>query len=108
RKALRELLHRRENAVRGRERVRARALEQEERHRRALVEIAVRRVVERAELDPRHVLDARDTPVGVALDDDPLELASVDEAPQSLDVELEGALARDRRLVEDARGDLNV
>ena len=64
------------------------------RHSRALVEIAVRRVVLRRELDAGDVLEPRHPAVGVGLDDDVAELARIGEPPERLDVELERALLR--------------
>ena len=98
----------RDELIGGRERVRARPLEDQQRHGRALVEIAVGAVVLRAELDPADVGDARDAAVRVGLDHDPLEVVGVVEPALGLDVELEGGVGRDRRLVQDARCDLHV
>ena len=73
-----------------------------------LVEIAVGAVILGAELDPRDVADPGDAPVGVGADDDVGELPRLDQPAQRLDVELEGARIRHRRLVQHARGDLDV
>ena len=94
--------------VGGVERVRAGPLEDQERHGRALVEIAVGRVVLRRELDAGDVLEPRDAAVRVGLDDDVAELARLGEPPERLDVELIGALLRHRRLVHHAGSDLHV
>ena len=105
---LRELRHGRLEAVRGGERVGARLLEDQQRHRCALIEIAVGAVVLGAELDPRDVAHTRDPAVGIVLDHDVGELARIDQPAERLDVELEGALMRHRRLVEHAGGHLDV
>ena len=92
REILGQLLHRGDELVGGRERVRARPLEDQERHGGAFVEVAVGAVVLRAELDPADVGDACDAAVGVGLDDDPLEVVGVVEPALGLDVELEGGI----------------
>ena len=106
--AARQLPHRRLESVGGRQGIRARTLEDQQRHRLSLVEVAVGAVILGAELHAGHVVDARHAPVRVVPDDDIAELAWVGEAPQRLDVELKGAQACGRRLVENTRGDLDV
>ena len=76
----------------GGERVRAGPLEDQQRHRRPLVEIAVGGVVLRRQLDAGDVLEPRHAAVRVGLDDDVAELARLGEPAERLDVELEGAL----------------
>jgi hypothetical protein len=105
---LRQVLHRRQDFFGGGERVGAGALEDQQRHRRALVEITVGVVVLGAELDAADVANARHAAVGIGPDDDVQELALVREAAESLDVQLEGAGPGYRRLVEHAGGDLDV
>ena len=108
REAARQLPDRRLDAIGGRQRIRPRTLEDQQRHGLPLVEIAVGAVILGAELDAADIADARDPPVRVVPDDDVAELARVDEAPQCLDIQLKGAEARGRRLIEDARGDLDI
>jgi hypothetical protein len=103
-----QLLHRRLDAVGGRQRVRTRTLEDEQRYGLPLVEIAVGAVILGAELDAGDIADSRDAPVRVIPDDDVAELPRVREPTERLDIELEGAQAGSRRLIEDARGDLDV
>ena len=85
-----------------------RALEDTHRDRHALIEIAITVVVGGAELHARNVADAHDAAVAIGLDDDPAEFRGVGQAPLRLDVELEGAGLRHRRLIDHAGGDLHV
>ena len=107
REALRQFRHQIDDACRGRERVRAGPLEDGERHRRVAVEIGVRGIVERGELDLGHVLEPHDRARRL-LHHDVGELVGIGEPPERLHRDLEGARMRDRRLVEHAGGDLEV
>ena len=103
-----QLLHCRLDPVGGRQRIRTRTLEDQQWHGLPLVEITVGAVVLGAEFDAGDIADPCDAPVRVIPDDDVAELPGVGEPPQCLDVELVGARARGRRLIEDARGDLDI
>ena len=92
----------------GLQRVGAWALEDSHRDRNAIVEIAVAVVVGGAELDATDVADAHHAPVALGLDDDISEGLRVDEPALRLDIELEGAGLRHRRLVDDAGRHLHV
>src|SRR5262249_18708288 len=104
----RQLLHRRLDAVGGRQRIRPWKLEDSERYSLALVEITVDAVILGAKLHACDIADARDAPVWVVPDDDILELPRICKPTQGLDIELECAWACRRRLIEDARGDLYI
>ena len=73
-----------------------------------LVEIAAAIVVGGAELDPADVANAHHAPVRLRFHDDIAEGSGIGEAPLRLDVELEGAGLRHRRLIDDARRHLHV
>ena len=107
RKAGRQLVHRVDDVPRRRQRVRARALEDAERHCGVAVEIRIGRIVLRGELDPCHVAQP-DHRVGGLFDDDIVEFVGIGEAPERLHRDLERALLRHRRLIEHAGGDLDV
>ena len=77
------------------------------RHRRIAVEIGIRRIVLRGELDARHVLEP-DHGARRLLDHDVGELVGIGEAPERLHRDLECALLRHRRLIEHAARDLDV
>jgi len=108
REAARQLPDRRHDAIGRSKRIRAGTLEDQQRYGLPLVEIAVGAVILGAEFDACDITDARDAPVRIVPDDDIGELARVDEAPQRLDIQLKGAGACRRRLIEDARGDLDI
>ena len=73
-----------------------------------LIEIAAAVVVGGAELDPPDVADAHHPAVGAGFDDDVAEGLRVGQPSLRLDVELEGAGPRHRRLIDHAGGDLHV
>src|SRR5262249_17847203 len=100
RKALRELIHGGDDAVRRRQRVRARPLEDREGHRGIAIEIGIGRVILPGKLDARHVAQANHGGGGL-LDQDVVELVGIGQASQRLHRDLKGALLRARRLVED-------
>ncbi len=102
RKRRRQIHHRRLDVLRRFQRVGARPLEDEERHRRQLVEITVGVVALCRKLHPGDVADTGHAPVGIGLDDDVGELALIDQPAQRFDAELEGARVRHRRLIERA------
>ena len=108
RETLCQLGHGRQHLFGGGQGVGARALEDQKGYRWTLVQIAVGIVVLGAELDPGDVADACHPAVALGLDHDVLEFLRVAQAPERLDVQLEGALLWDRRLVQDARSDLYV
>ena len=105
--AWRQLVHGRADRLGGRQRVRARPLEHRDRDRGIAIEIGVRRVVLRRELDPRDVLEAHHRVCGL-LDDDVGELVRIGQPAERLHRDLERARLVDRRLVEHAGGDLDV
>ena len=98
--SLRRGLHLGLDRLGGFERVRPRALERREQHRRVARQIGVAVIVRRAELDARDVGDANLPPVGVGADHDIGELLRVGEAALRLDVELIGVAVRIGRLAE--------
>ena len=106
-KPLRQFRHAVDDAFGGVERVRAGPLEHRERHRGIVVEIGVRRVVERGELDLGDVPQPHHG-VRRLLDDDRAEIVGIIEPAARLHRDLERAGTRHRRLIEDARGDLDV
>ena len=105
---LRQVGHRLLHERRGGERVRAGPLEDAQGNRHPLVEIAAAVIVGGAELDAGHVAHPGHAALAVRFDDDVAELIRVGEASLRLDIELEGAGLRHRRLVDDAGGDLHV
>ena len=107
RKALRQLGHQSLDAFGGGQRVRARALEDGERDRRVVIEIGVRRIIERGELDLGDVLEPHHGARRL-FDHDRGELVGIGEPAERLHRDLEGARLRDRRLIEHAGGDLDV
>ena len=92
----------------GREGIGAGLLIDEDGHGAGPVEVAVGAVVLAADLHPADVTDAGHAPGSVRLDDDVGELLGVGQAAERLYVELEGAGRGDGRLVEHARGHLDV
>ena len=92
----------------GGERIRAWPLEDAERHGDPLIEIAVAAVIRGPELHPPDVVNAHHPTIGAGFDDDVAEGLGVGEAALGLDVELEGAWHRHRRLVDHASGNLHV
>ena len=107
RKVLLRQLHLRLDRGSGRERVRSRPLEYDERGGGVAVEIGVDRIVERAELDSRDIVHA-DVAVGVGPDDDLAELRGVAETPQRLHRQLERARRARGRLIDGARRHLEI
>ena len=107
-KALRHLLDGVLDALGGAHGVGAGLLVDDDDDRRILVGVALRRVAQRAELDPADVLDPHDAAVGPHLDDDVLELVGLPEAPLHLQRDLEGVVVVDRRLAERAPCHLHV
>ena len=107
-KRLAQLRHRLADGLRGRERVRARALEDRDRDRRIAVEIGVRRVVERRQARRAPTSFSRTTAFGVCLTTMLPNSLGIGEPAERLHRDLEGARLVDRRLVEHAGGDLDV
>ncbi len=107
RKPLGRIRHGLADVLGGGERIRARALEYRDRDRRIEVEIGVRRIVEAGELGAADILEPHHR-VRRLLDDDIGELLGIGEPAERLHRDLERARLLDRRLVEDARGDLDV
>ena len=95
------------DAFGGGQRVRARTLENGERHRRVVVEIGVRGIVERGELDIGDVLEPHHG-TRCLFHHDRGELVGIGEPAERLHRDLEGARLCDRRLIEHAGGDLDV
>jgi hypothetical protein len=98
---------RRADAVAGGKRVRARTLEHGERDRGIAPEIGGRGIVLAGQFDARHVLDAHDRRRRL-LDDDVGEFGRIGQPAQRSHRHLEGELVLHRRLVEDARSDLDI
>ena len=107
RKTTRQLLHRVDDVFRRGERVRARPLEDAQRHRGIAVEIRIGRVVLCRQFDASHVAQPHHGARGL-LDDDVVELVGIGETPQRLHRDLKRALTGDRRLIEHTGGDLDV
>ncbi len=107
REPLRQFVHQVFDALGSGQRVRAGALEDGERDRRIVVEIGIRGVIERRQLDLGDVLEPHHR-AGRLLDDDRGELVGIGQPPERLHRNLEGARMRDRRLIEHAGGDLDV
>ncbi len=107
RKILRQLRHRFLDPLRRIDGVGPGQLEHAEADGGRLVEIGVHAIVERGQLDPRHILQAHDGVVGL-LDDDLAELVGLDQTTERLHRNLEGAGRRRRRLVEHAGRHLHV
>ena len=107
RQARRDQLHGRADFPRGRQRVRARSLEHCERDRGIEIEIGIRGVIDRRQFDLRDVAQIDHRGLGL-LDDDFAELLDIGETPLRLHGELERAGLIDRRLVQNAGGDLDV
>src|SRR5215207_890205 len=103
-----ELVHLLDDALRGGERIAARALEDGERHGWLAVQVRVRDVVAGAELDTRHIADAHEAPAIGGLDDHLPELAHILETPLRLHGELEGGIRRRGLLAERTARDLDV
>ena len=99
--------HQPRHALGGLQRVGAGALENGERDRRIVIEIGVRRIVERGEFDPGDILQAHHRARRL-LHHDRAELVRVGEPAERLHRDLERAGVRDRRLVEHAGSDLDV
>ncbi len=93
--------------MRGRQCIRARPLEYRDRYRRIEIEIGIRTVVQRSQLDSREVLDA-DYGVRILLDDDIAELVWISQPAECLHRNLECAGLVHRRLIEGAGRDLDV
>ena len=87
--------------------VRAGTLKDAERRRNVVVEIGVERIILRAEFDARDIAQMN-LAVGVGADDDVAELLRRAEPSQSLHRKLEGARRGRRRLIDRARGDLQI
>ena len=92
REPLRQLVHRPDDALRRGQRIRAGPLEHRERDRRIAIEIGVRPVVLRGELDPRHVLEAHHRGRASVLTTMLANSSRVREAPERLHRDLERAL----------------
>ena len=107
RKPLRQLGHQVGDALGGVEGVRARPLEDGERDRRVVIEIGIRRIIERGKLDGGDVAQPHHGARRL-LDHDGAEFRRRVEAAERLHRDLERARMRDRRLIEHARGDLDV
>ncbi len=107
RKATRELIHRGDDALGCRQCVRARPLEDPERHRGIAVEIRIARIVLRGELDAGHVAQPHHR-IGGLFHHDVVKFIGVGEAPQRLHRDLKRALLGHRRLIEHAGGNLDV
>ena len=103
-----EAVHLGDDAGGSRQRIRARALEDGERGGVLVVEIGVDRVVLRAQLDPRHIAQARHRTVGFGANHDVLELLGRAQPAQRLHRQGEGTRRDGRRLVDGAGGDLEV
>ena len=80
----------------------------EQHHGRLAVEEAVRRVIEAAKLDARHVAQSRDPAVNAGLDHDLPEFLGFDQPALELQAGLEGLIVRHRRLPERAACNLNI
>jgi hypothetical protein len=85
----------------------ASALKNRERHRRIVIEIGIRGIIESGEFDGRDIAESHHR-VGCLLDDDGAELIRIIQAAERLHRDLKGPRAADWRLIEDARGDLNI
>ena len=96
------------DAFGGVERIGARPLEDRQRDRGIVVEIGVRRVVERGELDVGDVLAAAPPRSGVCLTTILPNSAGIGEPAERLHRDLKRARMRHRRLIEHAGGDLDV
>ena len=107
REPLRQLRHQIGDALGGVERIGARPLKNRQRDRGVMVEIGVRRVVERGELDVGDVAQPHHR-AGRFFDDDIAELRRRIEPAERLHRDLKRARMRHRRLIEHAGGDLDV
>ncbi len=108
RKILGERFHRREDFVLDFERVRAGLGEYQQRQARSTIRERGRAVVCRADFDAADIAHAGDPPFGVRLQHDIGKLLGSGQPSQRLNVELIGVLRRRRRLIENARGYLDV
>ncbi len=91
----------------GGERIGAGLLKDDDGGRGVAVEISVDRVILRADLDPRHIAQAHLT-VGVRTQHDVGEFSRVGQAPDRAHRELKGSGRRCGRLIDRARGDLEI
>jgi hypothetical protein len=109
RESLRQLLHLVLHVLLEFESVRARHLIDGEDDRRILAEERGRSVLQRAELDARHVAQPdHGSGGGIGAHDDFPELGRVTQPPDRVDLHLEGCSRRRRRLADLARRDLDV
>ena len=106
-KTLRQLFHQLPDGTRGLKRIGTRPLKNRERDRRIVIKIRIRRIIERGQLDLGDVSEPNHGTRRL-FDHDRREFFRIGQAPESLHRDLEGAGFRDRRLIEDTGGDLDV
>ncbi len=107
REALRQFCHQALDALGGCKRIGAGALENGERHRRVVIEIGIRRIIERRQLNSADILQPHHG-AGRLLHHDRGELVGIGEPSKRLHRDLKGAGMRDRRLIKHAGRDLDV
>ncbi len=107
REPLRQLLHQIVDALGGGERVRSRPLENGKRDRGIVIEVGIRRIIERGEFDVGDVFEPHHRARRL-FHHDRAELVGIVEPAERLHRDLERARMRDRRLIEHAGSDLDV